>query len=351
MVQESVRHINALTSLRFFAALSVLLFHSGSSWLAGAGIAPSFVVKFFRNGYLGVSFFFILSGFILAYVYDQKAMNPRQVAFYARSRFARVYPAFFLSLLFMIPVVGDTPFSQGIWQFLMLQDWMPPAIETKYSIAIAGWNMQAWTLSVELFFYILFPSALRLIRRLSDRLIIVYAILACTAIAMLRLPVNIGPENLLYGWMGYVPLPILRAPEFLYGMLLGSLFSRGSIPRSPRILMFLVVVLIGAMGASVSLWIAPLAGILFGGIIALTPGSVSTGLISRAMISAPLVLLGEASYGIYIYQMPVRFFIRDYLEPIDPFVARLAYVPVLILISLVLLRYFEKPVRNAIRGS
>jgi peptidoglycan/LPS O-acetylase OafA/YrhL len=343
------KQIDALTSLRFFAALYVLLFHSGSTWLARTGSIPAFVVNFLRNGYLGVSFFFTLSGFILAYVYEGSSMRGSDVARFARARFARVYPVFLLSLLLMIPFVEPGTWATDIWQFLMLQSWAPTALPVHATIA--NWNMQAWTLSAELFFYAMFPLVLVGTRRLSSRSIVLCIIGACVLMAGLRLPELRGGKSVVFEWMYWIPLPVLRTPEFLYGVLLGTLFVRGEIRRSPVGLFVVFVSLIVSLCASASLWVASVAGVLFGPMIALTPGGLSSGIISRCLTSRWLVLLGQASYGVYILQLPVRFIIREYFEPFAPLIARLSYMPVLIVISIFVLRYYEEPVRELIRRS
>jgi peptidoglycan/LPS O-acetylase OafA/YrhL len=87
----------ALTSLRFFAALHVVCFHflafkivSSEGWLG----------QISSIGYVGVSFFFVLSGFILVYTYAGRDTPARD---FWRARFARIYPAFAFSLLLTGP--------------------------------------------------------------------------------------------------------------------------------------------------------------------------------------------------------------------------------------------------------
>ncbi len=77
--------IPALTSLRFFAALWVVLFHIREFGLWRGGITPYRAVV--QLGYLGVSFFFVLSGFILVYVYAGREVPKR---LFWQARFARV---------------------------------------------------------------------------------------------------------------------------------------------------------------------------------------------------------------------------------------------------------------------
>src|SRR5579875_2310310 len=95
--------IPALTSLRFFAALWVVLFHIRELGLWPGGPLPYRALV--RVGYLGVSFFFVLSGFILVYVYAGRHIPKGR---FWQARFARVYPAYLFSLLIFLP------FAMGI---------------------------------------------------------------------------------------------------------------------------------------------------------------------------------------------------------------------------------------------
>src|SRR3974390_512725 len=174
MTPDVVRRpvLPAVTSLRFFAAIHVALFHldamhvlQGSSWLKSlAGI-----------GYVGVSFFFVLSGFILVYTYAGRQIELKD---FWQTRFARIYPAYLFSLLLTFPFFywGVHHFHVPFFEFAerhfllssflvlsLLQAWVPAA-------ALA-WNAVAWSLSVEAFFYAVFPFALRRFARFSTPLL------------------------------------------------------------------------------------------------------------------------------------------------------------------------------------
>src|SRR5271155_1236018 len=86
--------IPALTSLRFFAALWVVLFHVNAIGLNRGG--SKVYLAFALLGYVGVSFFFVLSGFILVYVYAGRQIQKRR---FWQARFARVYPAYLFALV------------------------------------------------------------------------------------------------------------------------------------------------------------------------------------------------------------------------------------------------------------
>jgi len=95
--QKRPMKLHALTSLRFFAALYVVLYHTlGSAlpWL----VQSTTGTRVLSLGYLSVSFFYLLSGYILGMVYLGGGKSVPKKNFYI-ARFARIYPLFFLTLL------------------------------------------------------------------------------------------------------------------------------------------------------------------------------------------------------------------------------------------------------------
>ena len=142
----------ALTGIRCFAALNLVFFHFADPRSFGP-LSP--VVN---GGYVSVSFFLLLSGFILTYNYADRA---QQGALTARSfwsaRFSRLYPVYAFSLLLSagtlaLEVQAHTRFDFGLGLILtplLLQGWHP--LLTNF------WNTPAWTMSTEAFFYLLFP--------------------------------------------------------------------------------------------------------------------------------------------------------------------------------------------------
>src|SRR5438105_5116432 len=92
-IEASRPRLPALTSLRFFAAFHVFIFHVQA---IVAVFGPAWYQRLASIGYVGVSFFFVLSGFILVYTYEGKPIMARD---FWRARFARVYPAYAFALL------------------------------------------------------------------------------------------------------------------------------------------------------------------------------------------------------------------------------------------------------------
>ena len=114
--------LDSLTTLRFFAAVHVVLFHMRVTKILDGG--PWWYQNFASIGYVGVNFFFVLSGFILVYTYDGFPLRARQ---FWQARFARIYPAYVVSLMAAAPFFFfavrhlNLPFLRGaksIWQRL-----------------------------------------------------------------------------------------------------------------------------------------------------------------------------------------------------------------------------------------
>jgi len=146
--------LKALTSLRFFAAMMIVALHMraviDTRWLAQA---PESLVQ-------GVSFFFVLSGFILTHVY--RAKRDLTIGGFIALRVARLYPTHLAATLFLIiatpwgqiPFVGAGPGLTAlsfVLKLLMLDSLVPIA-----SVQF-GWNGVSWSLSTEMFFYLAFP--------------------------------------------------------------------------------------------------------------------------------------------------------------------------------------------------
>src|SRR5689334_22296101 len=140
-----------LTSLRFWAAAVVVLNHLDAAKIS---YLPDIVKGWCQSGYEAVSFFFVLSGFILTYVYS----SPREdgglnvsARRFRIARFARIGPAYYLGLILMLPpfiyglaVAGMIPLDDFVLATIavptLLQAWFPPIS--------FSWNGPAWSLSV-----------------------------------------------------------------------------------------------------------------------------------------------------------------------------------------------------------
>lgn len=198
-------NLPSLTILRGPAALFVFIYHilHNTSWIPAKQV--------FSVGFVGVSLFFVLSGFVLTWSY-----NPKQSKqdFYLR-RFSRVYPlhlAFLLVAVFVPVVAGARDPLKFLLDLLLLQAWVP-----NWDF-IFSFNSVSWSLACEAFFYAMLPLFLpRLLdvqkRRTSLPLV------ALLALALAGIGSLLASQSNFLDVVVYAN-PLFRSAEFLLGVLL-----------------------------------------------------------------------------------------------------------------------------------
>ncbi len=207
--------LDSLTGLRFFAAWMVVVHH-----FANFGALP-YIWRYQGFGATGVTFFFVLSGFVLTWSFVPSDTPPR---FYWR-RLARIWPLHAVTTLLALPVfysMRDVPYDWtaiGL-SFVLLHAWIPTV-----STYFAG-NPASWTLSCELFFYAIHPFVVRRAVAVSLRLLALATVAVVVAIFVVARwsPVWFSPRW--YGWLLYIS-PLFRVGEFLIGIALAVALKRG----------------------------------------------------------------------------------------------------------------------------
>jgi len=223
--QAPLARLNALTGLRWLAAFWVFSYH-----MQNLGSLPAPFDAPVRLGSLGVTFFFVLSGFVLTW-----SMRPslRVSTFYTR-RFARIWPSHIVALLLAVPVFYTLAQPDHSWvkpfslPILLLSVVLVQGFSRDPVVLFSG-NPAAWTLSCEALFYAVHPWAGRLLRRASRRASLVVAAVTIGVAFAYRLATHLGPA----GWANGVPFPIEHLPEFILGMAIAWAFVQGWRPRIP----------------------------------------------------------------------------------------------------------------------
>lgn len=294
--------LQALTSLRFFLALGVVLFHLHLGWRYD----DMAVTWLFERGRLGVDVFFILSGFVLTHVYAATLEAGRfSYRSFLMARVARVFPVHILALTGMLLMVLAAEFLKqeyrsehftagGFLKTLMLvQAWFP-------SSTLNEWNGPSWSLSAEWFAYLAFPAFAWVGIALRRRPLF---ILALATVLFVGLDVY---YRFTFGKLlthAEENLGILRiVPEFLLGIALHH-WGRRLSPR-PAVAALCagasMVAMIGAMHLGLDdRLIVPLAGALV-----LSLALFSKARAGKVASGGLLPLLGEASYALYLTHIP-----------------------------------------------
>lgn len=318
------------------------MFHSGAGFSEQIG-APKLLSRTLSNGYLAVSLFFVLSGFIITYSHFYEPVNTRAITMFYIARVARIYPVYLLSLLVALPVLRTPLTGTDILTALsMTQSWTPPSSSHGYL-----WVMQAWTLSIEAMFYLIFPLLWLALARISAFGAILMALICAALIVSLGTP-SIGPGASsipLVGAETPILIPFFRMAEFGYGVALCQLFLRWPKWRerinadAVEIILATstISVLVLATGSQTKGLFAVLAGML---ILITADGK---GLLSRLLSQRWLVLLGGASYALYILQGPVRDWCAALIRaPFDRFVSPIVTLGLAVVVFLIV----EQPARR-----
>lgn len=310
--------LHALTGTRFLAALAVFLFHAT---LARLALSPyqgetALTVEHLlsKAGWVGVSYFFVLSGFVLAWS-SRPGTSRRQ--FWWR-RLLRVYPLHLASLLLALAgyAWASTTWRELIPNVLLVQSWIP-RFETFFGI-----NSPSWSLSCELFFYACFPLLHRLIGRIEPARLwywvggVVAVVICLPALAYALLPDAPGmpngfPVSLGQYWLVYL-FPPVRALEFVLGILLARIVRTGRWPGL-RPLPILALTLACYVLALRVPFLYGLGAATIVPAMLLIPSVVDAELRGRArwLSSRPMVFLGEISFSFYLVHVPLLLVLPD----------------------------------------
>jgi peptidoglycan/LPS O-acetylase OafA/YrhL len=329
--------IRPLTGLRAVAALFVFFFHIQIRW---PYVHSGFLANLIGEGATGMSVFFVLSGFVLTYQYAGQGVSYRE---YLINRVARIYPIYFLSAVLTLPWIGIDfhagEFTHNVGQLVILVFANIFAIQAWFPQFFSLWNDGAsWSISVEVFCYVLLPLILVGLYRLSDRSF--YAVAAAAYIAAV-LP---GMSFLLFDNSPsiFYSMPIFRLPEFVLGVCV-CIVARRSPPQgilTAIITAALIIVLIGYLGmrSSVgSLYVTHNWLVMPAVTMTIYSLSKSRGVVAHFMGSVPIVWLGKISYCIYSLQVLIILPLVFHHDAIVSAWPALGNNKVLVLVSLMLL--------------
>ncbi|MFJ7736388.1 acyltransferase family protein [Lysinibacillus sp. NPDC097287] len=353
--------INTLTSLRFFAALAVFFSHLAilttfdeTKWL---------FERILYQGYLGVTFFFVLSGFILTFNYFDKfkTISKAKLKTFLINRVARIYPVYVLTFLLSITLFyfNGLPFdiktlsSIALANLTLTQSFIP---DMKYYFSF---NSPGWSISDEMFFYLLFPFVIFLMHKLKFLKNIKSLVIICVLFYIsCFLFVWFTKDSPLDHWKFYV-FPVFRFGDFLIGVLLGVAFKQlNSISKKGNFALFTFLEGLSIVCFVIALYFAPHVHVsLTYGVYYLPSLALiiwvfaqQRGFFSRLLVHRKLIYLGEISFSFYLLHRTVF----KYTEKVPLFTSNaLIYILITLGITLALshlvYKYFEIPMKNRIK--
>ncbi|WP_181427761.1 acyltransferase family protein [Pseudomonas mosselii] len=294
----------ALTSLRFFAALMVFLSHLDFFENSDSAFLVDFFGSVMKEGYIGVTFFFVLSGFILSYACQGREVLRGGYLDFLISRISRIYPLHFITFIAVIPFAVMATLKRGeTWDFivgLFANITLTQAFFSSGDIYFS-FNAPAWSLSVELFFYAVFPVLLVMTTRAL--------LLSVVAVILLKaLLASYGLAN--NGHFLLYIFPPLRLADFMVGILLFRCFSA----RCDISDLSATLLQAGSIaGLAVACVLAPYVpqGYRYDVYYLLPMAAIvlsfayNNGLAARLLSFPLLILLGEASFAFYLVHQRV----------------------------------------------
>ncbi|MET9027902.1 acyltransferase [Nocardia sp. NPDC004168] len=327
MEVDNRKRLPSLTGLRFFAAFSVFVFHV---MLPASPIPPYKPVNLFADpdiaydaawvvgkaGFLGVSFFFVLSGFVLTWSWKPGSSKLQ----FIRRRVVKIFPnhltLWVASMVLFAAAI--TPWKAWLPNLFLIHAWFPQ------NYINAGVNTPSWTLSCELLFYVLFPFLIPGVLRIESKYLwycaaaMVAGICVIVLLTAFVIPSSekseLTPIPVLQLWFGYL-FPPSRLFEFFLGVFVARIVQEGRWIRVPLWASLAAVV----AGYVVAMYTPFYVGFVLATAVplALLIGSAAQSDLdgaSRFLSSRLMVRLGEISFAFYICQGVTLFYVRRTMD-------------------------------------
>jgi peptidoglycan/LPS O-acetylase OafA/YrhL len=298
---------------------------------------PQAVYTIIRGGYLAVTTFFVLSGFVLARSYASTRWDGKSVLRYGAGRFARVYPVYVLSLAVVTPFIAadQTPGKGPLVAIhgLLVQGWM--------GTLPVNWNTPAWSLSCEIFFYLSFPLAAAFMQGAAWRKTMAVAVGACCLTRVL--------------WAAGVPdtiKPLIHFSDFLMGIAASCAYDLVRRRETQLAGEWLYVPGVALSAALIAWpWLLPNAIDLNSALrplnaLMLIGFALGGGVAARALSTRAAVFLGKSSYAMYILHVPLLWWYLRWTRAISASV----YLALVVAVSAAVYRFVEEPANRYLRG-
>ena len=357
---ETKSHYQILDGLRGVAALIVVIFHTFEPWSDG-----DHKRQILNHGYLAVDFFFLLSGFVVAYAYDDRWSRMTQWDFYKR-RLIRLQPMVIMGSIIgaiffytqagpVFPLIAATP----VWKLLLVMVVGCTLIPLPVSMDIRGWSEMhpldgpAWSLFFEYVANIFYAVG---VRKFSNKLLGVLVFLS--GVLLLHLAVTSPLGDVIGGWsldatQLHVGFARLLYP-FFAGVLLMRLGKRIHVKGAFGWCSLLVVLAlcIPRIGAGHAVWINGLYDALC--IILIFPVIVLMGAtkeVSSGVSEKVCRFFGEISYPLYITHYPLIYLYTEWVGKAKPSPAYGTIMGAGLFVAAVTIAYgclrlYDLPVRN-----
>ncbi|MBP6177418.1 MAG: acyltransferase family protein [Anaerolineales bacterium] len=348
-----MKRLDQLTFTRFIALLLVMFYHgAGGVYLRPFDVFP--ITHLLHAAPTAVSYLYVLSGFVMVLVYYRPAQK-FDIRSYWTARFLRIYPLYIVSFLLVCYYYWDISRIKPqkiLANIFVLQAWIP-----KYA---QSFNYASWSMTVEFFFYAVFPffimwSYLQSTKKLTTLALVFWAFSQLVSFVL---------------WIGYFPeqemfivyFPLFHLNSFIIGVVGGIWYMREGqnqqIKPSTVTWVFIAAVFVASVYTIISNIytqlphdLQPMSGLLSpiftAVVIAL---AMDRSKISEFFSRPFLVTLGETSFALYILHVPVVWIWIRALEnsslPDPQVVLDFTYLPLMISVGLLAHFYVDRPLRD-----
>lgn len=358
---DTKRHYEILDSLRGVAAVMVVIFHIFETFSGGDHLK-----QIVNHGYLAVDFFFVLSGFVIGYAYDDRWGKMTLKGFFKR-RIIRLHPMIIAGMIVgaigfyfsASPIVFPGISSVPVWKLLLIMLIGFTLIPVPTSLDIRGWTEMhpldgpAWSLFFEYVGNILYAL---FIRKFSNKLLAVWVFLA--GCATIHLAVTSPHGDMIGGWSLEPAQLRIGFTRLMYPFFAGLLLSRICKPGKFKhaflwcSLMVVAILSFPRVGGSENLWINGLYDSLT--IILVFPLIVylgASGKVTGKYSSKISRFLGDISYPLYITHYPIIYIFTAWVVDNKVPLNQAWPAGILVLVSSIILAYaclklYDIPVRT-----
>ena len=331
--------IRTLAGLRGLAAMIVVVSHS-----ANLGMVPAVLGSGF--GQTGVMLFFVLSGFLMAYLYTAKEFNRSNVVKYCSARVGRVFPLYYflvaVSVVVSVFVSGETfyPYLFDVKQTLL-------------SLALLQAPYVFWTIPVEIHFYFVFLLFWFVYQRFGYIAgILLLLALSAVPLVVIRLLLNTMPVVITSYMFSFVFGVFIALFHVRFGRGHPIVQTASNYLGLP--LLILLLLNLPALkdqyfpsnaSSFMRVWGDPITWFL---ILAVMVCAINESRSLSVLRNKAAAFMGDVSFGIYLYHGPIIFYFAQ-MTDFAPLVKFALAVAVTLIVAALSFNLMEKPLANAVR--